>query len=100
MRWFCQIEEVQSTTKAQRVAVHTHVKGLGLKEDGEALGVGGGLVGQEKAREVRHIYVMREPNGRHVVVTKPLTVLSFGVMMIPSGGRGEEGGGTRSDVAR
>lgn len=25
------IEEVQSTTKKQRVATHTHIKGLGLK---------------------------------------------------------------------
>ena len=47
------IEEVQSTTKTQRVAVHTHIKGLGLNEDGTAMRVGAGLVGQEKAREVR-----------------------------------------------
>lgn len=46
------IEEVQSTTKTQRVAVHTHVKGLGLDENGVALPVGAGLVGQERAREV------------------------------------------------
>ena len=31
------IEEVASTTKTQRIAVHTHVKGLGLSEDGAAL---------------------------------------------------------------
>ena len=48
------IEEVTSTTKAQRVAVHTHVKGLGLDEQtGKALPLAAGLVGQEKAREVR-----------------------------------------------
>lgn len=47
-----QIEEVQSTTKVQRVAAHTHVKGLGLDENGIALPVGAGLVGQEQAREV------------------------------------------------
>ena len=46
------IEEVQSTTKAARVAVHTHVKGLGLDEAGKALPLASGLVGQEKAREV------------------------------------------------
>ena len=33
------IEEVKSTTKAQRVAVHTHVKGLGLDENGNAIGI-------------------------------------------------------------
>ena len=39
------IEEVQSTTKSQRVASHSHIKGLGLNEQGKALEMGGGLVG-------------------------------------------------------
>ena len=30
------IEEVSSTSKTQRVATHTHIKGLGLSEDGTA----------------------------------------------------------------
>merc|ERR1711924_533146 len=51
------IEEVKSTTKAQRVAVHTHVKGLGLDESGTALPVASGLVGQEKAREAAGVIV-------------------------------------------
>eukprot|EP00904_Undaria_pinnatifida_P006820 jgi/Undpi1/3268/HiC_scaffold_15.g06642.m1 len=51
------IEEVQSTTKTQRVAVHTHVKGLGLDEEGVAMPVGAGLVGQERAREAAGIVV-------------------------------------------
>lgn len=46
------IEEVKSTTKTQRIAVHSHVKGIGLGEDGSALDVGAGLVGQKRAREV------------------------------------------------
>ena len=45
------IEEVQSTTKQQRIAVHTHIKGLGNDEEGKALPIASGLVGQEKARE-------------------------------------------------
>lgn len=45
------IDEVQSTTKAARVAVHTHIKGLGLDENGKAITVAAGLVGQERARE-------------------------------------------------
>ena len=45
------IEEVKSTTRTQRVATHSHVKGLGLNEDGSAAEVAAGLVGQEKARE-------------------------------------------------
>lgn len=38
--------------KTQRVAVHTHVKGLGLDEQGNAIPVASGLVGQQRAREV------------------------------------------------
>ena len=35
------------------MAVHTHIKGLGLDEKGNAKEIAAGLVGQEKAREVR-----------------------------------------------
>ncbi|XP_024399031.1 ruvB-like protein 1 [Physcomitrium patens] len=51
------IEEVQSTTKKQRVASHTHIKGLGLKEDGTAMDVAAGFVGQEQAREAAGLVV-------------------------------------------
>merc|ERR1712093_179008 len=51
------IEEVKSTTKAQRVAVHTHVKGLGLDDHGNALQCASGLCGQEKAREAAGVVV-------------------------------------------
>merc|ERR1712196_235408 len=51
------IEEVKSTTKAQRVAVHTHVKGLGLDEQGNAQQCAAGLCGQEKAREAAGVVV-------------------------------------------
>lgn len=51
------IEEVQSTTKAARIAAHTHIKGLGLDEQGRALSNGSGLVGQEKAREAAGLVV-------------------------------------------
>lgn len=36
------IEEVTSTAKKQRVATHTHIKGLGLQEDGTAAPMGAG----------------------------------------------------------
>ncbi|AES75038.1 DNA helicase TIP49 TBP-interacting protein [Medicago truncatula] len=45
------IEEVQSTTKKQRVATHTHIKGLGLEVSGKALPFASGFVGQAEARE-------------------------------------------------
>lgn len=52
------IEEVPSTTKKTRVSAHTHVKGLGLSPDtGLASPVGGGLVGQERAREACGVVV-------------------------------------------
>ena len=50
--WKMKIEEVKSTTKAQRIASHSHVKGLGLDENGFAVQSSAGLVGQEGAREV------------------------------------------------
>jgi len=52
------ISEVTSTTKTQRIASHSHIKGLGLKEDGTAiLPEASGLVGQEKAREACGVIV-------------------------------------------
>ncbi|KAJ3292858.1 RuvB-like protein 1 [Blyttiomyces sp. JEL0837] len=51
------IQEVLSTTKEQRVAVHSHIKGLGLKEDGTAEPVSNGFVGQENAREAAGVVV-------------------------------------------
>lgn len=38
------IEEVTSTAKSQRVATHTHIKGLGLTEDGAAMQMASGCV--------------------------------------------------------
>lgn len=49
------IEEVKSTTKTQRIAAHSHIKGLGLDENGIALESASGLVGQEEAREVSQL---------------------------------------------
>lgn len=46
-----------STTKAQRVATHTHIKGLGLRDDGTANAIAAGFVGQEQAREACGIVV-------------------------------------------
>jgi len=37
------IEEVSSTTKTQRVATHTHIKGLGLADDGTAIPLAAGM---------------------------------------------------------
>jgi RuvB-like protein 1 len=51
------IQEVLSTQKEQRVASHSHIKGLGLKEDGTAETIQSGFVGQETAREAAGVVV-------------------------------------------
>ncbi|KAJ3292998.1 RuvB-like protein 1 [Borealophlyctis nickersoniae] len=51
------VDEVQSTTKEQRVATHSHIKGLGLREDGTAEPTAAGFVGQENAREAAGVVV-------------------------------------------
>ncbi len=51
------VEEVKASDLLQRVAAHTHVKGLGLNEDGTAQTVAAGLVGQTKAREAAGVVV-------------------------------------------
>lgn len=51
------IEEVKSTVKTQRIAAHSHVKGLGLDETGAALPNAAGLVGQQSAREAAGVIV-------------------------------------------
>jgi RuvB-like protein 1 (pontin 52) len=51
------IEEVKSTTRAARVASHSHIKGLGLDETGACIAVSHGMCGQEKAREAAGVVV-------------------------------------------
>merc|ERR1711899_234181 len=51
------IDEVKSTVKTQRISAHSHVKGLGLNEAGEAIIAASGLVGQAQAREAAGIVV-------------------------------------------
>lgn len=41
----------------QRVAAHSHIRSLGLAADGTALPQGGGMVGQQEAREAAGIIV-------------------------------------------
>ena len=66
------IEEVKSTTKAERVASHSHIKGLGLQDNGIATAIAAGLVGQEKAREAAGIVVdlikSKKMSGRAVLL--------------------------------
>jgi RuvB-like protein 1 (pontin 52) len=44
---------MQGTARENRVAAHSHIKGLGLREDGVADQTAAGFIGQQQAREVR-----------------------------------------------
>ena len=46
------IGEVRCTVKSQRISAHSHVKGPGSDENGSAIPIAAGLVGQSQAREV------------------------------------------------
>lgn len=69
------IEEVKSTTKTQRIATHSHVKGLGVDETGQALQMAAGLVGQELAREACGVVVelikAKKMAGRAILLAGP-----------------------------
>lgn len=69
------IEEVKSTTKTHRIGAHSHIKGLGLDERGEAIKVAAGLVGQTQAREAAGLVVdmikMKKMAGRAVLLAGP-----------------------------
>lgn len=56
------VEEVKSTVKTQRISAHSHIKGLGLDENGYAIQMAAGLVGQELAREVSFLNNAVESN--------------------------------------
>lgn len=51
------VETVGASGKEQRIASHSHIKGLGLREDGYAEQHAAGFVGQEAAREAAGIVV-------------------------------------------
>ncbi|ORZ05267.1 RuvB-like 1 [Absidia repens] len=51
------IEQVGSANREKRVAAHSHIKGLGLLEDGTAEPIQSGFVGQENAREASGVVV-------------------------------------------
>ena len=69
------IEEVKSTTKTLRISAHSHIKGLGLRENGEAIPVAAGLVGQEVAREAGGVVVdlikSKKMAGRAILLAGP-----------------------------
>ncbi|GAA0155431.1 hypothetical protein LIER_13161 [Lithospermum erythrorhizon] len=81
------IEEVQSTTKKQRIATHTHIKGLGLEPNGKAMPLAAGFVGQAMAREASGLVVdmirQKKMAGRALLLAGPpgtgKTALALGI---------------------
>ncbi|KAL1495059.1 hypothetical protein ABEB36_010538 [Hypothenemus hampei] len=69
------VEEVKSTVKTQRISAHSHIKGLGLDENGFAIQQAAGLVGQEQAREAAGVVVdmikSKKMAGRAVLLAGP-----------------------------
>lgn len=69
------IEEVKNATIEKRVAVHSHIKGLGLKEDGTANNIASGFVGQAEAREAAGVVVdlirSKKMAGRAILLAGP-----------------------------
>ncbi|CAN6598139.1 ruvB-like protein 1 [Trichomonascus vanleenenianus] len=52
-----QISEIKGVSRDSRTAAHTHIKGLGLNELGQARPIEGGFVGQQEAREACGVIV-------------------------------------------
>ncbi|KAH7820557.1 putative DNA helicase [Monocercomonoides exilis] len=69
------ITTVASHTKQKRTSAHTHVIGLEINEDGEAVPIGRGLVGQTDAREaasiVKDLILAKKEAGRAVLFAGP-----------------------------
>ena len=69
------IDEVKSTVKTQRISAHSHVKGLGLNEAGEAIIAASGMVGQAQAREAAGLVVdlikSKRMAGRAILMAGP-----------------------------
>ncbi len=59
------IKEIRTgSSRFERIGAHTHVKGLGLDEDLNAVKVKDGMVGQEKAREAAGLVVRMIKDGK------------------------------------
>ena len=68
-------EQSNTSRKAQRIAAHSHIKGLGLDENGKPISVESGLVGQESAREAAGMVVdminLKKMAGRALLLAGP-----------------------------
>ena len=70
------MEEVRVPVREARVpSIHSHITGLGLDDEGRARKIGGGLVGQEEAREAAGVIVdmikKGKLGGRGILIAGP-----------------------------
>ena len=56
--------EIKPIARAVRRSIHSHIVGLGLDKNGKAKRIGGGLVGQEEAREAAGVIVQLIKEGK------------------------------------
>lgn len=67
-----QISEVKGDARQNRTAAHSHIRGLGLRSDGQAESVSSGFVGQASAREACGLVVdlikAKKMSGRAVLL--------------------------------
>ncbi|KRZ89362.1 RuvB-like 1 [Trichinella sp. T8] len=72
---FMTVDILTTNVRTQRVAAHSHVKGLGLETDGRAKHIGSGFVGQVEARTAAGVIVdlvkMKRMAGRAVLLAGP-----------------------------
>ena len=54
-----------TTQRESRIATHSHIKGLGLADDGSAMELSQGFVGQVAAREALGLHLSLLKMGRH-----------------------------------
>jgi len=79
-----------TTQRESRIATHSHIKGLGLADDGSAMELSQGFVGQVAAREALGLHLSLLKMGRHsgrplLLVGPPGTgKVSQGVGRMPS----------------
>jgi TBP-interacting protein len=59
-----EIKIEKPVSRLQRISIHSHIRGLGLDQNGKAIRVKDGLVGQVKAREAAGIVVEMVKEGR------------------------------------
>ncbi|KAI2807407.1 hypothetical protein RDWZM_004970 [Blomia tropicalis] len=67
-------EDIKNLSK-QRISAHSHIKGLGLNDDGSISNVSCGLIGQETARQAAGVVVelikMKKMAGRAILMVGP-----------------------------